>query len=263
MPTILDWKEIRVATDLKYDSPRASGTHDGFSVNVSVLDRKTGQYSPFIIVGPKLSIPFGLKKKEGPYGARYSCDMAFPGVVKNMVTGQYEGDPELVRFLKFCFELDEKNKAQAFALANEWFKKNVKKEVIDEFYFSNVMTPREEARYSPTLSTRIQHGNEGFKTQFYNQFKREIEFESIGAGLRVIPLIETRGIWIAGKSFGMSLKLVQLLVFERDTFKGCCIDTGLIDDEVPRGVGATGSDSDDPREEGHPRGLAPGMVLPA
>jgi hypothetical protein len=145
--------------------------------------------------------------------------------------------------VKFCFELDEKNKQVAHATSKEWFNKDMTRAVLDEFYFSNMMKPKEEQKYSPTLSTRIQHNGTTFKTQFFNQNREPIEFDSIQAGSSVIPLIETRGIWLAGKSFGMSLKLVQLMVFSRDEFVGCCIDSGLPEVRAP------------------PRSIAEGMVL--
>lgn len=231
MPKILDWKQLRVATDLKYAEPRPGGTHDGFSVAVTALDRSSEppEYRPLIFCGPRLAIPFGLKKKEAQYGARYSADLTFPGVTKSATNGTYEGPPELVAFLKFCMDLDEKNKHVAHSMAKSWFNKDLSKAVVEEFYFANIMKPKDEQKYSPTLSTRIQHNGTSFKTQFFNQNREPIDFDSIGAGLSVIPLIETRGIWLAGKSFGMSLKLVQMMVFARDEFVGCCIDSGIPD----------------------------------
>jgi hypothetical protein len=154
-------------------------------------------------------------------------------------------------------DLDENNKKVAHSMCKSWFNKQLDATVLSEFYFSNVMLPREEQKYSPTLSTRIQHNGTSFKTQFFNQNRQTIEFDSIGAGLNVIPLIETRGIWLAGKSFGMSLKLVQLMIFERDEFVGCCIDSGL--PEAPR------APVHPPAPVAHPAlggALAPGMVLP-
>ena len=245
MPKIIDWRALRLATDLKYAEPRSGGSHDGFSVAVTALDRgsEPAEYRPLIFCGPRMAIPFGLKKKDAQYGARYSADLTFPGVTKSAVNGTYEGPAELVAFVKFCLDLDEKNKQVAHATSKEWFNKELTRTVLDEFYFSNMMKPKEEQKYSPTLSTRIQHNGTTFKTQFFNQAREPIEYESIQAGSSVIPLIETRGIWLAGKSFGMSLKLVQLMVFSRDEFVGCCIDSGIPD--VAR----------------HPRPLADGMVL--
>jgi hypothetical protein len=227
-PKIFDWKQLRL-TDLKYADPRPGGSHDGFSVAVQALDRsrEPHEYRPLVFCGPKLSIPFGLKRKDAQYGARYSADMTFPGVTRSATNGTYEGPPELVAFLKFCMDLDDHNKKVAHAMCKSWFNKQLDASVLSEFYFSNVMKPKDEQKYSPTLSTRIQHNGSVFKTQFFNQKRQPVDYESIGAGLSVIPLIETRGIWLAGKSFGMSLKLVQLMVFERDEFVGCCIDSGI------------------------------------
>jgi hypothetical protein len=153
-------------------------------------------------------------------------------------------------------DIDENNKNVAHSMCKSWFNKQLDASVLSEFYFSNVMLPREEQKYSPTLSTRIQHSGTAFKTQFFNQGRQPVDYDSIGSGLNVIPLIETRGIWLAGKSFGMSLKLVQLMVFERDEFVGCCIDSGLLE--------AARAPAPPPVAHSMLGGgaLAPGMVLP-
>ena len=44
-------------------------------------------------------------------------------------------------------------------------------------------------------------------------------------GLRVIPLIKTSGLWFAGKSYGMSFQVVQMMIFFRSEFVGCAIET--------------------------------------
>lgn len=230
MPTILNWKTVTPSTDFKYEKPRASGTHDGFSVKVSV--KNGDNFSDFIHLGPIMTIPFGLKVKDdanSKYGPRYKCDMSFPGVKKNAQTGQYEGDPELVQYLSFLQSVDDNNKAQALAHVDQWFKKKHSAEVIDAFYFKNILpaSPENEHIYSPKFNTKLQVSNGKFITEFYNQHKQEIKFDDIQAGVRVKPLIEARSLWFAANNFGMSYRIIQLMVYERDVFKGCVIDPGF------------------------------------
>jgi hypothetical protein len=258
MPHILKWKDVR-PTDLRYHQPRNSGAHDGFSVRVEVFDRATDQYHPFIHVGPMMNIPFGLTRKEGPNGSgpRFNCDMTYPGVSKSAGSGEYEsnGEPDSLEYLQFTRRIDEQNKAKAVTESPTWFKKQISKDIIEEFYFHNVMNPRDEQKYSPTFCAKLWWIGEDFKTEFYNQRKQPIKFDDIGRGLRVVPLLETRGLWFAGKSFGMSFRVLQLMVFERDQFKGCAIDAGFaMDNEHPEHAIA---------DHTVPGGLAPGFVMPA
>ena len=261
MPHILDWRKINQETDFRYHQPKSSETHDGFSVRVEVLDHEKDAYFPFTHVGPKMSIPFGLKRKDSQYGPRFNCDMCFPGVKKvggtmvggttevpgNYIGGEYIGDPDMVDYLKFAISVEQGNKSRALAQCMTWFKKSLTKEIIDEFYFKNIMFPNEPEKYSPVFSTRIQWANEEFKTVFYNQFRKQIKYDDIGKGLQVIPLLTTPGLWFAGKSFGMNFRVVQLMVFERDQFVGCCIDSGFAADNtsIPRPLLIDSGEEDD------------------
>ena len=225
-PKKLDWTRITPSPDVRYHQPRSSGVHDGFSVKVECKDPDDGQYYPLIHQGPMLRIPFGLKKKEGKYGARYYCDLAFPGVTQDADTQEFVGaDADALQFLKYVMAIEEENKSRALGQSLTWFKKQLKPEIIEEFYFRNVSFSSKPQMYSPVFSTKIQCSDDGvFRTNFFNQYKKQIKFEDIGTGLSVIPLLEAKSLWFAGKSFGMSWKLIQLLVFEREEFKGCAFD---------------------------------------
>lgn len=247
-PNKLDWKRINPSTDFRYHQPRSSGVHDGFSVKVECKDPDDGQYYPLIHQGPMLRIPFGLKKKEGNYGARYYCDMAFPGVTQDPETQEFIGaDEDALVFLKYLMAVDEENKSRAMGQSLTWFKKQLKPDIIEEFYFKNISFSRKPQQYSPTFSTKIQCSDDGvFRTSFFNQHAKPVKFEDIGTGLSVIPLMEARSLWFAGKTFGMSWRLIQLMVFEREEFKGCAINTEAYADYIKPagGLGPAGGDGD-------------------
>ncbi len=233
MPVKVDWKRVK-PEDFKYDSPKSNGSFDGFSVRVTVKDPETGSYVPFIHQAPKLTIPFGLKKKDNPsYGPRYLADFSFPTVRKNE-EGEYSGEEEPLAYFKLIESINDMNLSKAVENTSVdpsrkdsvWFKKDYKREVLKEFYLSVLSYPREPQKYSPTFNTKIKFINNMFQTEFFNQKGSKIDFDSIGKGLQVIPIIEMPRLWFAGKNFGMVCKLVQLMVFERDQFRGCCIDPG-------------------------------------
>ena len=226
MPKKLDWKRVNPLTDLRYEATRSSGSHDGFSVRVECRDPDDGSWRPMIFQGPKMRIPFGLEDKQTPGGLKYYCPLSFPTVKKDG-SGEYTVDAEnedALGFLKFMKQIDESNKAAALLQCKTWFKKDMNPDVLNEFYYHNLNTPKEEDKYSPTLQSKLIHNGTDFGTDFWNQKREQIEYDSISKGLTVIPLIQTRGLWFAGKSFGMSLQVKQLVVFERDQFNGCAID---------------------------------------
>lgn len=222
-PHVFNWKDIDPEVHFKWGAVKKGRDHDGYSVPLQVLDEKTGQYHDFTHIGPRLAIPFGLKEKTGPYGTRYSCDMTFPGVTRDE-KGELQGDEELVKYCNWLFKIEAFIKDQAFQQAQPWFGKELKKDVLEEFYFKNIVDPKMPEKYSPTLTTRIKHGGKGFITKFFNQDKKEIEYSDIRAGSRLIPLIEATGLWFAGKSFGLSYKIIQVMVFETEHFDSCVID---------------------------------------
>ena len=215
--------------DFRYSDPKSSGAHDGFSVRVECRDPDTQLYIPLNFQGPKMRIPFGMEGKQlKDGGIKYYCPLSFPTVKKDLESGQYicdEGQEQALAFLKFLMRVDIANKAAALDKCQLWFKKKMDKNVLEEFYYHNLKIPKEEEKYSPTMTTKLRHSESaGFRTEFWNQKRLPIEYESITKGLEVIPLLTTTGLWFAGKSFGMSMQVHSIMVYERDQFNGCAID---------------------------------------
>lgn len=225
VPHVFKWRDVDPNTDFKWGAVKSGASHDGFSVPLTVRNNDTGTYHEFVHLGPEIpqmAIPFGLKAKESKFGTRYSADMTFPGVCRNE-EGELVGDKELVDYCNWLQSIEDLNKKMAHEQCKQWFGKELKPEIIDEFYFKSLSESSKPESYSPTLTTRLEHSGGAFKTKFFNQDGKEIKFEDITAGSRVIPLIKTLGLWFAGKSFGMSYKIVQMMVFEREQFDACVI----------------------------------------
>jgi hypothetical protein len=222
-PVILNWKNIKTE-DLHFDLPKQS-SHDGHSVRVTVLDKQTGKHVPFLHQTPKMNLPFGLSVRE----KKVQANLSFPGVRK--VGSHYvSDDDEALAYLDFMQKLDSFNKKKAevncSAAMDEktrWFRKELSAAVIEEFYFSNVKDAKDPSRYAPTVSTRIFSDNDVLKADFYDEDGNTISPESIRAGCQVIALLESTGLWFSGKSFGMSFKVRQMMVFAASSFDGCAI----------------------------------------
>lgn len=95
------------------------------------------------------------------------------------------------------------------------------------------------------IITKFFDGVKDPETHKYPSVEFEEDIESgVGTwkGLKVIPLVKTTGLWFAGKSYGMSFQVIQMLIFFRSEFIGCAID---IDDENEVQVGPGGEDGAD------------------
>lgn len=267
MPKTLDWKKIDPAKHFRFGAPRGGMGHGGFSVNLEVWDDETARAYPFVHQAPPLSLPFGLSVKENNNGIRHTAVFSFPTVRLDPATGQYNGDPETVKYLQFIEGIDKFNKDKAFQECKLWFKKDQKRAVIDEFYFANMYSGEKAlaGEYSPTFTTKLPVVKDKFTTQFYNfdpvtRDVVETEHAAITGSVRkAIPLIETRGLWFAGKQFGMSFRVLQMVIYKDDKFEGCVINPEAFMDyaEVPRPLAIDGlmgskktSRSDDDEDEG-------------
>lgn len=248
-PVILDWKRINPEEDFKYLP--ASNSNSLQTVSIRVKNPDTGEYVPFIHQSPVLSLPFGISCKNAEQ-TRYSCDMTFgPSVSKPDGADEYEGDDEMIQYMNFLLACDEANKKAAFKNVDNWFNKKdkegrvVKKikltqEMVDMFYYHNIKEAREPAKYGPTILTKLLYDskNSRMDTTFYNAQKEEISVDDVKPGMKIIAIVQTSGLWFADKSFGMSLKVKQLLAFGRPRFEGCAIkfDVGIGEEETPEAV---------------------------
>ena len=243
-PHIVDWTTIDIPGDLRFAAnPTKSMSHDGHSVYVNVIDKKLQREVPFYHQGPPMMMTFGIVPKETPQGVSYKFSLSFPTLRYNPVNDTWTGEEKYVKYYQFLKSIDTYNKKHVCENSELLFGKNYKQEIVDEFYISNTWESDKcrSGEYSPTVSVKIMTTKTGeFQTTFFSNRKRadgeleEITFEpnSEGTwkGLKCVPIIKTTGLWFAGKQFGMSLQVEQMVVFFRDKFIGCAVDiTGLED----------------------------------
>jgi len=247
MPKKFNWKDVVPERDFRFAPPKQM-QHGGYSVRVEVQDEETGRCHPFVHQGPELSCPFGLSKKDGVNGGdpRYVATLSFPTVKFDPIKEQFYGEEEPLAYMKFIKSIDDYNKKKAAEQCKTWFKKDISEAVIDEFYFHNIYISDKckQGEYSPTFTTKLQYYRDKFETDFYQlttcdpteakymshdgtHYRVETTcFEDHQTPIRrCIPLLETTGLWFAGKQFGMSFRVVQLMIFSQDgKFEGCAID---------------------------------------
>lgn len=229
MPKIVDWSKIDILKHFVYHPPKQN-QNGGFKVKVEVIDPETGIKVPFIHQGPKLRIPFGFEHKQQGDTALCYCTMTFPGVCQKPTSDEWSGDSEIVNYLEFIRSIENNNKRMAKEQCMTWFKKSISEDTISEFYHTSLRDPRDPKKYSPTFTTKIVTNGEN-ATKFFIDHTREIRLSDIQVGSEVIPLIEVDSIWFANKSFGMSFRVIQLGIVQRDKFVGCAINFGYPSDQ--------------------------------
>lgn len=251
--TKLDWKTVNPGCDLIYEEP-ASKNHENKSVRVQFKD-SNGKPHPIYIQMPPVVLKFGIEEKEiptaqNPNAKKYYAPLTFPTVRKDS-EGNYICDPEYkdqLGFINFIHQLDEANLAVSHMNVKPWFNKPMKKEVLEELYYKNLRKPKEEEKFSPTFSTKLMYNNDKqeFTTKFVDKKGNPITFQDVVKGATVIPLIKTTGLWFAGKSYGMSFQIAQLMVIKTpDSLNELAIEYNDPDeqqDESDDGIGIEYSD---------------------
>lgn len=256
-PIILDWKNIDVEQDLRFSAaPKKGMQHDGFSVFMNVMDTESGQEVPFYHQAPMMALPFGISTKEQNGKIMYKANFSFSSVRYDPVSEKWTGEEEMLKYFEFIRGLDEYNKTHVHKNFKTWFKKEVKKEVLDEFYFNNLWTGDKvmNGEYAPTFSAKLKASANQVITKFFSNKQKpdgtyeSIEFEEnesgLWRGLKVIPLLRTSGLWFAGKTYGMSFQIEQMMIFFKNEFVGCAIDV----DPCKHNISVTNSDSEETPE---------------
>ena len=237
-PKKLAWEKIVPETHFRFAPPKAGNTHGGFSVNVDIFDEETGANQTFIHQAPPLSLPFGLSTKHMPdtNATRVSATFSFPTLKMDPSTGEFRGDATTVAYFKFLQSVEAFNKKKAFDQCKTWFKKSMDETVINAFYFSAVYISEKakSGEYPPTFTAKITEEPNRWATKFIackevtggQNTWSYAPMDAVPKSRKVIPLLEAKSLWFAGKQFGMSFKVVQMAYFEDDSFVGLSIDLG-------------------------------------
>ncbi len=190
-----------------------------------------------------LPIPYGMSvfDKAGP--KKYSVDVSLRG---------YEGENPKVKVIydAFC-ALDEFMIQEGIKNSKLWFKKDMSREIITEFYTPCVRFSKDAdgnpKPYPPTLKIALKQRDGKFETHVYDDKKRpmtDIPMEDILVkGAHITALIQCTGVWFAGTKFGLSWKAVQIRADKvPDSIRGFAfIDDGSAGGEeapAPRAVAA-------------------------
>lgn len=180
--------------------------------------------NPFIIQTPEMRSPFGLSKwdrtEKGSDGVeknsfKYDLLLGFDGKDTREV---------LNTFFTKIDNLDKKLVDDGMENSMNWLgKKMTSREVTEELYTPMIRHSRDKNtgeinnKYPPTFKLTVPYRDGKFQCDVYGPDNNEIDLSTLNSngslnGSKIIAIIQCVGIWVVGKKFGCSWKVLQMKV---------------------------------------------------
>jgi hypothetical protein len=218
------------ANEIRYSAPKANAS-GGKSINI--LNKATNS-------GIRLSTPLMLTwgasdfvdEKTGKGNGKFEMSMQFP-------SEEYKTE-DTSAFLKNMQDFESKIKADALTNSKDWFGKVHKNsEVVDALYTpmlkysKDKSTGEPDLNRAPTLRVKIPMWEGSWKCEVYDEDGEKLfpnpenpiltPIELIHKGTQVATLIQCGGLWFANGKFGVTWKLIQVVVQKpRAALSGQC-----------------------------------------
>ena len=178
----------------------------GYNIDISVGDTS----SEVVIQTPKMKAPFGISTdKTNPF--KKYLDISFQEI---------ESKKSMKEFRKLVESVDEAVIDYAMQNCKNFFKKDLSREVVSEYYNSAIKLSKKE-QYSDTFKMKLLFikpnpdknlPNGKFLTSFWNTKGEEQNDNYLDKGDSVVALVKPQMLWIANKSFGVSWVCTQVRV---------------------------------------------------
>ena len=195
MVKIVDLSDINV-DQINFHNPQ-NGKYGGQSIKLTYNDER------ICIQTPRCYLPFGINQMDTQYGTKYSADLSLTKTSKNMDV-----------FMKFIHDLDTLIKRKAFENTNSWFQKDLSEDLVNQLYKNQTRVNKD---FPPILRTKIINNESGPICTFFNSAKETIDIGSINQKTHVNCVIELTGIYFIAKEFGVTWRLIQMMVFPSQT----------------------------------------------
>lgn len=158
-----------------------------------------------------MSVPFGLSvyDKAGP--PEYSVEISFRGGDTNQ---------DVKEFQDAITALDAYMIDQGVKNSRQWFKSDLKREVVQAFYTPCLRFGKDKdgnpLPYPPTMKLKLRKINGDFEAKFYdvkgNPYKGIPIEDMLVKGVQLTAIMECGGVWFAGSKFGLTWRAKQIVV---------------------------------------------------
>jgi hypothetical protein len=222
---------VMTASNFKIDTisfgkhkPNVNG---GYNIELTV-----GNGSEDIVIQtPKMRAPFGISTdKTNPF--KKSLDVSFQGV---------EANPSIASLRTLVENVDKMVIDYAFNNSKTFFKKELGREIIAEYYYSGIKKSKKE-QYSDTFKVKLlflkpnpekNHPNGKYLTSFWSMKGEELTDTDLDRGDSVKCLIKPQMLWVANRSFGITWVCTQVCVVKQQKATGFAFKkTGDTDDDA-------------------------------
>lgn len=218
------------ASEITFDSVKKN------AMGGKVVYMKHNGQNRLTLQTPLLAAPFGVSgytdDKTGI--TKYSLDVSFKGV---------DDEPKIKELHDKMESFDAYLIDAAVKNSKEWFGKKMTKEVVEALYRPLVKPSKDPEKYAPTMKFKMPDKDGRILVKAYTSDKKEFDLDNFQPGSKVQALIECSSIWFVNKQFGVSWKLVQLLVSKPEKISGFSFiqdddaqDAESDDEEVPNMV---------------------------
>jgi len=212
MPSVVTSSGFKIE-EIKFGKHKPN-VNGGYNIEISIGDSG----GETLIQTPKMRAPFGISTdKTNPF--KKSLDVSFQGI---------EISQSIKSFREIIDSVDKMVIDYAVANCKNFFKKELSREIISDYYYSGMKLSKKE-QYSDTfrfkllflkpdseknrpdgkyLTTFWSPGNKGSEGQ-------EQPFTYIDKGDYVVALIKPQMLWVANRSFGVTWVCTQLRVHKQ------------------------------------------------
>jgi len=224
MPSVL------TASNFEVDSitfgKHKPNTNGGYNIEISVGDNS----NETLLQTPKMRAPFGISTdKTNPF--KKALDISFQGM---------DGNPAMKEFRTFIEKVDAMTIDYALKNSKTFFKKELTRDVISEYYYSGIKISKKE-QYSDTFKFKILflkpnpdkgYPNGKYITSFWSPTGEEHNDSSLDKGDYVKCLIKPQMLWVANRSFGVTWVCTQVCIHKQQKITGYAFKkTNESDDE--------------------------------
>ena len=202
------------STDLITFGKHKPNINGGYNIEITVGSTKEEN----LIQTPKMRAPFGISTdKTNPF--KKLLDISFQGIEINGAIKSFRKMIETVD--QFAIEYAVQN-SQAF------FKKQLSREVIAEYYSSGIKISKKE-QYSDTFKFKLLFlkpnpeknlPNGKYITSFWNNKGEEQNDVYLDKGDSVKALIKPQMLWVANKGFGITWVCTQICIHKQQKISG-------------------------------------------
>lgn len=234
MENILLPDQIQLS-DVQFGAVKTLG-NGGKSIYVSHKNQ------PFIIQTPEMRSPFGLSRWDKTERDASGTEKAYYKYDLSIGFDGKENREILKTFFDKMVEFDSMLIDAGMENSMNWLgKKITSREVTQELYTPMIRYSRDKktgdinTKYAPTFKIQVPFKDSKFQCEVYDANNNEVDLNCLNLqGARIMAIIQCVGIWVVGKKYGCSWKVLQMKAMPKSNIPKFAFRQ--IEEDVPHNV---------------------------